>query len=69
MSEGARKKDSEILFELVRERYGGRLSADELEEVRKAVDVIAENAEALRRVGLENWDEPSSVFRPFRGRR
>ena len=58
-------KESETLFKLVRDRYGDRLSLEELEEVRKGVERITETAKALREVKLENWDEPFSIFKPF----
>ena len=59
-------KESETLFKLVIDRYGDRLSLEELEEVRKGVERITETAKALREVKLENWDEPFSIFKPFR---
>ena len=58
--------ESEILFGMVRGRYGDRLNDDELEEVRKGVDALVEAAESLRAVKLENGDEPFSVFTPYR---
>lgn len=58
-------EESEILFELVKGRYGDRLTPEELEEVRKGVERVAETALALRGVKLENWDEPFSIFKPF----
>ncbi len=66
MTEQNPKTESEFLFELVKTRYGERLTADELEEVRKGVERISETAEALRAVKLGNRDEPFSVFIPFR---
>jgi hypothetical protein len=57
-------KEAEYLFEMVRDRYGDRLSAEELEEVRKGVEGIAKAAETLRAVKLENGDEPFSIFKP-----
>ncbi len=59
--------ESEVLFGMVRGRYGDRLNDDELEEVRKGVDALVEAAESLRAVKLENGDEPFSVFTPHRG--
>lgn len=59
--------ESEILFGMVRERYGDRLKDDELEEVRKGVDALVEAAESLRAVKLENGDEPFTTFAPYRG--
>ena len=59
-------REARALFSLVRDRYGDRLSPEELEEVRKGVEAIVEAAEALRAVKLENSDEPFSVFKPYR---
>lgn len=58
--------EAELLFEMVRNRYGDRLSAEELEEVRKGVKIIAEAAEALRSVKLGNGTEPFSIFKPYK---
>ena len=60
------KGEAEFLFDVVRERYGERLSAEELDEVKKGVDRVVEDARALRSVALETTDEPTSVFTPFR---
>ena len=59
-------KESETLFKLVIDQYGDRLTPEELEEVKKGVERITETAKALREVKLENWDEPFSIFKPFR---
>ena len=59
--------ESELLFNIIKERYGERLSEDELAEVKKGVDRIVEAAEKLREIRLENGDEPFFVFRPYRG--
>jgi hypothetical protein len=59
-------KKADFLFEMVRDRYGNRLSAEELKEVRKVVEGIAEAAEALRSVKLENGTEPFSIFKPYK---
>ena len=60
------QKEADFLFEMVRDRYGDRLSAEELEEVRKGVEGIAKAAEALRSVKLGNGTEPFSIFKPYR---
>jgi hypothetical protein len=65
-SQKEQNDESEILFKMVQNRYGERLSPKELEEVRKGVERITETAEALRSVKLENWDEPFFVFKPYR---
>jgi hypothetical protein len=59
-------KESEFLFDMVRDRYGNRLSAEELEEVRKGVEGIVKAAEALRGVKLGNCTGPFSIFKPYR---
>ena len=59
-------KEAKFLFEMVKDRYGDRLSAEELEEVRKGVKGIAEAAEALRSVKLGNGTEPFSIFKPYK---
>jgi hypothetical protein len=54
----AARGEAELLFALVRERYGGRLTPEELEAVRKGVATIVEGAQALRAVRLDNADAP-----------
>jgi hypothetical protein len=58
--------EAERLFSLVKEKYGDRIAPDELEEVRKAVERIVESSMELREVELGNWDEPFSIFKPYR---
>ena len=59
-------KNYEILFNAVKNNYGSRINAEELEEVRKAVERIAEASELLRSVELKNGDEPFFVFKPHK---
>ena len=56
----------DAMFALVRRRYGARLTAEELDGVRKAVQGLVEGARALRAVRLGNADEPFQPFAPFR---
>jgi hypothetical protein len=58
--------EAETLFRLVKEKYGDKIKEDELEEVKKAVERIVETSMELRKVELGNWDEPFSVFKPYR---
>ena len=58
--------EAETLFSLVKEKYGDRLAPDELEEVRKVLERIVESSQELREFKLDNWDEPFSVFKPYR---
>jgi hypothetical protein len=67
MSDPARSAEVEELLALVRRRYGSRLSADQLESIRRAVAALVEQATALRAVRLSNADEPVQRFAPFRG--
>ena len=59
--------ESEHLLNIIKERYGERLSDEELVEVKKGVERIVEAAEKLREIRLKNGDEPFFVFRPYRG--
>jgi hypothetical protein len=63
----AEDTEAQALFRMVRSRYGDRLDADQLDEVREGVDAIVEAAQALRSVKLSNGDEPLSVFTPYLG--
>jgi hypothetical protein len=54
------------LFAMVAERYGARLTAAQLEDVRKGIEAVATAARALRAVKLANADEPMQPFVPFR---
>ena len=59
-------EEAETLFSLVKEKYGDKITEEELEEVKKAVERIVETSMELRKVELGNWDEPFSVFKPYR---
>jgi len=58
--------EAETLFRLVKEKYGDKINEDELEEVKKAVERIVETSMELSKVELGNWDEPFTVFKPYR---
>jgi hypothetical protein len=64
-----KSKEAEVLFKLVLERYERLLAPEELEEVRKGVEIIVELSDALRSVRLKNSDEPFSVFIPYKRRK
>ena len=66
MSDDSIQKEAELMFDVVRERYGDRLDDEQLEEVKKGVEGIFEAAESLRKIKLENSDEPFSSFVPYR---
>jgi hypothetical protein len=50
--------EADLLFALVRERYGTRLTPEELEAVRAGVSAVVDGARALRSVRLDNADGP-----------
>ncbi len=54
------------LFALVRQRYGDRMTAEELAAVREGIEGIVKGARALRAVRLKASDEPLQLFAPFR---
>jgi hypothetical protein len=60
------RAEVEIMLGLVRERYGSRLGADELDGIRTAIEGIVQAAHALRAVRLTNADEPGQPFAAYR---
>ena len=58
--------EGELLFRLVSQRCGDRLTAAELAEVHKGIAGLATAAAALRAVRLENSIEPFTLFVPYR---
>ena len=67
MSETAKPDpEADALFEIVRLRYGDRLTPAQLDELRKIVAAQVEAARALRAVALTNADEPMPGFVPYR---
>lgn len=59
-------RDISILMELVKERYGERLTEEQLEHVSKSLKSVIDAGKALGETPLENSDEPYNVFRPYR---
>jgi hypothetical protein len=60
------KCESDILFKIIEEKYGDRLTEEQLKEVQKGVINIVKAAEALRGVELDYTVEPFTVFKPYR---
>lgn len=65
--ESSKDPMAEIMFEMVRSRYGDRLTDDQLDEVRDGVAAAEALAEELRKVRLSNSVEPHALFQPYRG--
>jgi hypothetical protein len=53
---------AEALTEVVRIRWGARLSGEQLGEIAKALDGRLRGAEAMKKIPLTNADEPDVVF-------
>ncbi|MFI5373163.1 MAG: hypothetical protein ACHQ8D_00835 [Candidatus Rokuibacteriota bacterium] len=60
------RAEVDTMLALVRERYGSRLSAEELDGIRTAIEGIVQAAHALRAVRLTNADEPGQSFAAYR---
>ena len=58
--------DMAYMFDIVKSRFGDRLTDEELKEVNKAVEGIGEMTASLRAVKLNNGDEPFTRFVPYR---
>jgi hypothetical protein len=58
--------EADDLYEIVRRRYGDRLTPEQQDETRKMVRAQVEAARALRAVRLTNADEPMQPFVPYR---
>ena len=58
--------ETDLRFELVRLRYGNRLTAEQLDVLRRSVAALVEQVDALRTVRLTNADEPLQRFTAFR---
>ena len=67
MSEPAKPDpETDALFEIVRQRYGDRLTREQLDELSRIVQAQVEAARALRLMRLINADEPMQPFAPYR---
>jgi hypothetical protein len=58
--------EADLRFALVRLRYGDRLTSEQLDALRQAVETVIAQVAALRTVPLTNADEPQQRFVPFR---
>lgn len=57
-------READILFTLIKTRYGDRVTPDELEEIRKSLAAILAATAAIRAIKLDNADEPHQTFKP-----
>jgi hypothetical protein len=59
-------EEVEALWALVRQRYGSRLTDEQLTDLRTSVEGLVGAARELRRVSLSNADAPLERLVPFR---
>lgn len=59
--------EQDLMFAVVKERYGHLLTDEHLDDVRKSVLAMRAYTEPLRAARLTNDVEPFSTFRPYRG--
>ncbi len=69
MLEEPRPEEIDALLQLIKVKYGSRLSEAELAEVREALSANAQISAALRASPLSNGDEPATEFTPLRRRK
>lgn len=56
-------KQAQSLAEVVRTRYGAHLSDAQMTDVAKALENVVQNGDRLRKLKLQNGDEPDVTFR------
>ncbi len=59
--------ERDLMYAVVKQRYGHLLDDEQLEKVRESVIGMADFLRPLREVRLPNDAEPFSTFAPFRG--
>ena len=59
--------EQDLMYAVVKQRYGHLLSDEQLEGVRESVIAMADFVRPLREVRLPNEAEPFFAFAPFRG--
>ena len=57
--------ETEILFELVKLKFGNRLDDKQLIEVKEKIKEIVNATTKLRETPLTNSDEASYIFKPY----
>lgn len=56
--------EADALLQLIKTRYGDRLTPEEFAEVRAGLQAMLDAAAAMRAVKLENGDEPNQTYKP-----
>ena len=60
------KVQSDILFCVLNRLYGDRFNPEREKDLRSAVDTVSRTLAVLRSVQLDQYDDPSLPFIPFR---
>lgn len=58
--------EQDLMFTVVKEKYGHLMNDEQLEEVRKTVVGLSAFFEPMRAIRLTNDVEPFSTFKPYR---
>ena len=67
MSDTNRKSlEQDLMFAVVKDRYGHLLNDEQLDEVRKTVVGLSDFLAPMRSIRLANEVEPFALFKPFR---
>ena len=66
-SNSGKSLEQDLLFAVVKEKYGHLLTDEQLEGVREAATGLRDVFRPIRAIRLTNDVEPFSNFRPFRG--
>ena len=59
--------EQDLLFAVIKEKYGHLLTGEQLDSVRTAIVGQREVFRPIREYKLTNDVEPFSIFRPYRG--
>jgi hypothetical protein len=54
----------DALAELVRLRFGQYLADDDMPEIKRGIERVRRNAQAINRIKITNGDEPDFMFHP-----
>ena len=65
-NENGKSLEQDLMFAVVKEKYGHLMDDEQLEEVRKTVVGLSDFLAPMRAVRLTNDIEPFSTFKPFR---
>ncbi len=65
-NENGKPLEQDLMFAVVKEKYGHLMNDEQLDEVRKTVVGLSDFLAPMRAVRLTNDVEPFSTFKPYR---